>query len=233
MSRLSQQPTLTSVANDDLIPIVDVSDTSASVDGTTKIVSASTFAASMVQGYRKPHGIEIYPDATGPTSQGGSTSYANNTSFWLFYVDRPAILSELRVTCITLQSGALLRLGIYTVSDWNTTSVTGSLLVDYGTVSGATIGNKSAGGSQLLGVGWYAIATACSNHSTVRWYRAGSMHLPIHGFSWAYMANQLGWLKTGTDYSGGLPSTIPSPLVQFTAANPEGKAHPYIVLATP
>lgn len=148
---------------------------------------------------------------SGTSDYSGSTGVSSATcAIWMpFYVERSVTLDSISVSVHTASAGATARLGVYSISNPTASSLTGSLVTDFGTVSGASTGGKTATGTASLTAGWYAICVAFNSNSTVRW-KYGGMYFKPYGFNPAYVQDQIGWRETGTDHTGGLPASIPA-----------------------
>lgn len=123
-------------------------------------------------------------------------------------VTRPVVLNALMTYCWTAEAGALLRVGLYAV-DSDTLSPT-SLILDAGTLSGATTGVKTATISQAVGLE-FAVCIWASSHTSVRWSRSTVAGAGIFGD--VNVANYSGWgfkYVDAVDYSAGLPGTAPT-----------------------
>lgn len=144
----------------------------------------------------------------------GSQTAAADTSiaWWLLYFPEPTTIAAVGVYCYTLEAGSLVRLGLYHAA---ANFTVGNLIVDYGTVSGASTGAKTITGlSTVAPAGYSWLAAAQSTHTTVRWgrYQVGNQPGSPMGTDIQYGRPFMGWTATGTDYSGGLPSTNPGGL---------------------
>jgi hypothetical protein len=154
----------------------------------------------------------------GPTGaiQASSASNANRICFWLYAVQRPLTVNRIGTYCWTGEAGSLLRFGLYNVG---LTGLPTSLIADYGTVSGATAGGKTASGSTVVN-GIFALACATSNHTSVRWsVTPGSQYIFGDG---SLALNRPGFFQfeSGTDHSAGLPSAAPTVSIGDTVTGP-------------
>jgi hypothetical protein len=144
---------------------------------------------------------------------GGASNQGNRLTIQPIYIDRPCTLASLNVEVTTLESGSVCRLGLYAISGWTNTTVTStSLIVDGGTVSGTTTGVKTVSpATSIVTPGWYALAAAVGNYGTVRIippYNTFRIWSP-YGFDTG-SSNMLTCWTVTTDYSGGLPASIPT-----------------------
>ena len=178
-----------------------------------------TADSSQTTGQRWALPLIHHIDATIPATTVGSTysaasgaSHAQTLILLPLVVSTPLSLTALNVKVTTLESGATARLGMYAISNVASSGFTGSIVVDAGTVSAASTGDKSISVALTLPPGLYAFAGWCSNHTTVRYAIPGSLAgaIPMFGASPAYLSGYIGTRRTGVDYSAGLPSNIAS-----------------------
>lgn len=183
-----------------------------STEGIAWVAASKSRLASATQ-YHSPESVQ-----TAPTG-GQAAAYAQYLGLWPCYTSRRVRIDGIATWCFTQESGSTLRLGIYACSDLNLT--VGSLIADYGAVSGASTGKKEATGTTYVDAGWFFIAVWASNHSTVRWMRATSFREPPFGSQIALGRSYFAWVSSSTqDYSSGLPSTPPTLSLADTASNP-------------
>lgn len=158
-----------------------------------------------------PRGPRMVGDIASWGVTAGAVSVANTISYFSIFVPEPCTLTEVGAACVTAQASSLVRLGLYTFNGLSgVTTLDGDLVADFGTVSGASTGDKTISVSQAVERGLYLIAAAGSNHTSVRWRRPVTALSP-HGFfgeSSTAGESTAFWRNTGTDYSGGLPSTV-------------------------
>lgn len=178
-----------------------------------------TADSSQTTGQRWALPLIHHIDATIPATTVGSNysaasgaSHAQTLILLPLVVSTPLSLTALNVKVTTLESGATARLGMYAISNVASSGFTGSIVVDAGTVSAASTGDKSISVALTLPPGLYAFAGWCSNHTTVRYAIPGSLAgaIPMFGASQAYLSGYIGTRRTGVDYSAGLPSNIAS-----------------------
>ena len=96
---------------------------------------------------------------------GGATvniQVANQINYVPFFVRKKTTFTRIGVN-VTLSAGTSARLGIYNVAN----GVPTSLLLDCGTISTASTGEKEATISQSLNVGFYYLAIVCDNTPTI------------------------------------------------------------------
>ena len=152
----------------------------------------------------------------GQSAQTAAT--AQECTWWPIFLNRRVTLDAISNWCWTLEAGSTLRLGVYAAGA-NATPTT--LTADYGTVSGASTGSKSATGSTAIGPGLVFIAAWQSNHTTVRWSRSSppEQSLTIFGEN-GVAGGQFGlcWKVTGVDYSAGLPANAPALSIVYSSA---------------
>lgn len=178
--------------------------------------AATGGSSSSLPHYSKSR-TDLHSGATfryGPLTTNGTTgaaagSFAQRPFWWPFIADRTLTIATINCYCWTLEAGSTLRLGIYNCTDeWVPTT----LVADYGTVSGAATGLKTATGTSTVPAGPFVICVWPSNHAAVRWSVASSHNAsgskplghPLEG------STHGAWrLQTETaDYSAGLPSPI-------------------------
>jgi len=145
----------------------------------------------------------------GPFFVGATLNYTLTTStiFYQFtYIPRDINITSLAVNVTTASTGINLRLGIYNASGGNATS----LVLDAGTVSAATTGQKDIAVTQFLPNGWYVFAsTASGSGVAVTGISSVSNDFPFIGYSSIQTYGAIG--KSGGFTYGSLPSTAPSP----------------------
>lgn len=140
-----------------------------------------------------------------------TSSLAQQAMWWPCYTHRAVTVAALATYCGTLEAGSTMRFGIY--ANTGSDLAVGSLLADFGTVSGASTGAKEVSGSQAVSAGYFWVCNWQSNHSTVRWLRRSSASgLPpsFAGVQNAYGRHFMGYKVTAVDYSAGLPASPPS-----------------------
>lgn len=184
------------------------------VGGNGMLVHADSSQASGISWGMSP-GIKYasatyYQPGIGQGDMGSQSAATAQLMTWIpFYLDRPRTVAAIGNYCFTSEAGSTMRLGIYTCSATNFEP--DALIADYGTVSGASTGLKAATGSTVIGPGIVFIGSWPSNHTTVRWSKislGGQSALGINPatgrFYPGFVAN------AATDYSAGLPATMPS-----------------------
>lgn len=140
-----------------------------------------------------------------------TSSLAQQAMWWPCYTHRAVTVAALATYCGTLEAGSTMRFGIY--ANTGSDLAVGSLLADFGTVSGASTGAKEVSGSQAVSAGYFWVCNWQSNHSTVRWLRRSfGAGLPpsFAGVQNAYGRHFMGYKVTAVDYSAGLPASPPS-----------------------
>lgn len=140
-----------------------------------------------------------------------TSSLAQQAMWWPCYTHRDVTVAALATYCGTLEAGSTMRFGLY--ANTGSDLAVGSLLADFGTVSGASTGTKEVTGSQAVSAGWFWVCNWISNHTTVRWLRRsfGSGLPPsFAGVQNAYGRHYMGYKATSVDYSAGLPSSPPA-----------------------
>jgi hypothetical protein len=166
--------------------------------------------ASNPMGFTPAVSGRLFLPEHGPTQLGsGGDSQATKVRFWVYNVRPARTVASIRNYCWTAQAGSTLRVGLYNVDgDGRPTT----LIADYGTLSGATIGIKSVTGSTVVS-GPIALAVAASDHATVRWGRAlvtaSTVYKPYGDSSPANDRPGCYWFASA-DYSAGLPADAPS-----------------------
>lgn len=159
--------------------------------------------------------VYMVPPTFRMNSGSATASQASKMFILPIFVSRRLTVAALAVRVSTLEAGSTIRLGLYPLgADW----APGTLTVDYGTVSGASTGMKEATGSTVIDPGWYGIAAAFSNHTTIRTWSgtptAGTT--PLLGVTASTTGSAqhfIGWQESA-DYSAGLPSTTTASLIQ-------------------
>lgn len=145
----------------------------------------------------------------GPFFIGAYLNYtlSTGTIYYQFsYIPRDVNITSLAVNVTTAASGVNVRLGIYSLASGNATS----LVLDAGTVSAATTGQKDAAVSLSLPAGWYAFASTASGAGVaLTGLSANTIDFPFIGYSSVQTYGSLG--KSGGFTYGSLPSTAPSP----------------------
>lgn len=193
------------IAVDDLVEIVDVSDTTLAPTGTNKRTTSVGVARSA--------GGQWFPTPTGTyvqsLSQDMPTNFAacNGLCTWSpIYVDRTLTLAAVAVNVQTAEAGAISRLGLYECDIGAGTL--GDRVADYGTIDASTTGFKEATGSTVVTAGWYALCAAASSHTGVRYYRPNFVAPFALGVSTASVSSKYwGWLAQSVDYTAALPAT--------------------------
>lgn len=140
-----------------------------------------------------------------------TSSLAQQAMWWPCYTHRAVTVAALATYCGTLEAGSTMRFGIY--ANTGSDLAVGSLLADFGTVSGASTGAKEVSGSQAVTAGYFWVCNWISNHSTVRWLRrsfATGLPPSFAGVQNAFGRQSMGYKATAVDYSAGLPSSPPS-----------------------
>lgn len=133
-------------------------------------------------------------------------------------LNRPATVSDLSTYCSTSEAGSTLRLGLYGMDD-NLRPTT--LIADYGTVSGASTGGKTATGTTVVD-GPFMLAVWASNHTTVRWSRYSVIRELYGESSVGYGRTNYFLTATSVDYSNGFPQRLPTLSVGETVGvNPD------------
>lgn len=126
----------------------------------------------------------------------------------LVYIHTAVTVTKLAVQVMTLEAGKSIRLGIYNVA----AGVPSTLILDAGTVSGATTGTKEITGlSQLLSPGWYAFVYLSDATGTLAIYATPSNLTWPTGLTAAQFSGGSscdGW--QGTQSYGALPGTFPA-----------------------
>lgn len=140
-----------------------------------------------------------------------TSSLAQQAMWWPCYTHRDVTVAALATYCGTLEAGSTMRFGLY--ANTGSDLAVGSLLADFGTVSGASTGAKEVTGSQAVSAGWFWVCNWISNHTTVRWLRrslASGLPPSFAGVQNAYGRQYMGYKATSVDYSAGLPSSPPA-----------------------
>lgn len=140
-----------------------------------------------------------------------TSSLAQQAMWWPCYTHRAVTIAALATYCGTLEAGSTMRFGIY--ANTGTDLAVGSLVADFGTVSGASTGAKEVSGSQAISAGYFWVCNWISNHTTVRWLRrslASGLPPSFAGVQNAYGRHYMGYKATSVDYSAGLPSSPPA-----------------------
>jgi hypothetical protein len=140
-----------------------------------------------------------------------TSSLAQQAMWWPCYTHRDVTVAALATHCGTLEAGSTMRFGLY--ANTGSDLAVGSLLADFGTVSGASTGTKEVTGSQAVSAGWFWVCNWISNHTTVRWLRrsfASGLPPSFAGVQNAYGRHYMGYKATSVDYSAGLPSSPPA-----------------------
>ena len=190
----------TTVVAEDLVPVYDVS-AAANAD-----CLASDIAGLGVGSIGYANNIYYFPylmsGSNNPSIVTGNTIY-----YAPFFVRKKTTFTRIGVQ-VTLQAGTSARLGIYNAAN----GIPTSLLLDCGTISTASTGEKEATISQSLNVGFYFLAFVADNTVTVLFttnnpssssYSIGqpTRTAPTYGFSAA---------------NGSI--TLPDPATSLTAA---------------
>jgi hypothetical protein len=145
----------TTVVAEDLVPVYDVS-ASANADCLASDVAGLGVGSI---GYRND--FYYFPYLT--ISQGTVTSVVANQIYYLpFFVRKKTTFTRIGIQ-VTIFAGTSARLGIYNAAN----GVPTSLLLDCGTISTATIGEKEITISQSLNVGFYFLAFVADNAPTI------------------------------------------------------------------
>lgn len=147
----------------------------------------------------------------------GKSPAADVIEFVPFLLQRSITIDRMGIGVTTLAAGEVARIGIYTATLGSDGLAPGTLILDAGTVSVASTGDKEATVSKTLGPGWYF--TARVDESTTPRYNgiddAQAVSLPVTGDENAFAPTQNVALKTdanaGADWSNnGLPSSAPA-----------------------
>ena len=138
--------TSTTVVADDLVPVYDVS-ASSNADCLASDIAGLGVGSI---GYRTNNYYFPYLMA----SAGGTGTLSPNQIYYVaFFVRQKTTFTRIGIQ-VTTSSGTIARLGIYNAADGRPTS----LVLDCGTVSTTTTGEKEATISQSLNVGFYFLA---------------------------------------------------------------------------
>lgn len=172
---------------------------------TTKVLGEGVLDASLGSGQAQqvyaPSGRYITPPGP-PTSV---TLSDGNMRFVHQPIARPCTADIIGIECTTAGASSVVRLGIYAV-DPLTGLPSGAPILDAGTVSTASTGNKEISISQALRASTYLLV-AVQQGGTSPVLRAVSFHAPSVSFD-AAPNNFTSWQTTGV--SGALPTT-PTP----------------------
>jgi hypothetical protein len=144
-----------------------------------------------------------------PTVTAATVSGATAARWWIYRTERPLQVKNIWTWCTTGQTGATMRLGLYNV---NANMEPTTLLADYGTIDAASTGRKGASGTSTV-LGAFAVAMWCSNHTSVRFFRANSVSASGDLFGDGSFLDSPGavcWGGSGFDYSAGLPANAPT-----------------------
>ena len=181
-------------------------------DGTKWAAAATTPVLQWVSGYTYPVPVPIALRAGAPT--------ANSLECAPFYVPNPVTITAIGAEVTTGgDAGSLVRLGIY--ANDPTTNLPGSLVVDGGTASGASIGLVSVTVSKALSVGYYWGCEDSENVTTtaptLRQVAQSSPHVwGVPSTSWsAAISAQAGPTQIALEnaVSGAFPSTFSGSIV--------------------
>jgi hypothetical protein len=161
-----------------------------------------------------PHATgQLYlPPWTNPSLIGAGTRHAEDAAFIPWWIKAGRTLHSATTYCSTAEAGSTLRLGVHEMDD---NMNPGDLIVDLGTVSGASTGAKTVSDGSTVLPGQFCLTAWFSNHSTVCWFR----HT---GVAWAPLGEDVTngpaftkmficRVKLDVDYSAGLPDPGPSP----------------------
>ncbi len=223
MSRLSQQPTLTTVSSDDLIPIVDVSDTTASVDGTTKIVSVADLVG---RGHPKMGGTgRGIPTHLSVQSSSTTTAFvADRINYFPILIEGNVTINDIWCEVTTLSSGSMY-VGIYEAEVASGIVYPTSLVQDFGTVSTGSTGIKNITGlTCVLTPGYYAIAWLTQAAPTLRVISHLMLDSAVMANSGSSNVAQLVMNAYRNQAYGSLPGTFPTgpPTYNITASGGSG-----------
>jgi hypothetical protein len=146
----------TTVVANDLVPVYDVS-ASANADCLASDIAG---LGSGAIGYKTNN--YYFPYMTG--NQGGLSLLSTNRIYYVpFFVRQKTTFTRIGIQ-VTTFAGTSARLGIYNAAN----GVPTSLLLNCGTVSTASNGDKEATISQSLNVGFYFLALVCDNSPTIQ-----------------------------------------------------------------
>lgn len=155
------------------------------------------------------------PPNTGALSN--NTFAANTIYLYPIYIPNPCTLTQMSVMVNGFIAGAQIELGLYD----NNNGAPGSLVVDAGTVSAASNGQKNATGiGQALTPGWYWIACWLSAALTTTGMGANALSAVVNQGYGAITSGSTPinhYEKSLTFSAGNLPSSITSPT---TSTNP-------------
>ncbi len=146
----------TTVVAEDLVPVYDVSAT-ANADCLASDIAGLGVGAI---GYKTNN--YYFPYLIGNTG-GTATQTANRILYVPFFVRQKTTFTRIGIQ-VTAAAGTSARLGIYNAAN----GVPTSLVLDCGTVSTASLGEKEATISQSLNVGFYFLAIICDNAPTIQ-----------------------------------------------------------------
>lgn len=141
-------------------------------------------------------------------------STANIGSGWEKFASWTPCYTHKRITIDSIatyvfvgEAGSTCRFGIYNA---DSTFLPGTLLADYGTVSGATTGQKDASGSTVVNPGVFWLATWFSNHTAVR-FTSVTYTVSNTFFGDTVANNSVGQMLrlANQDYSAGFPASYP------------------------
>lgn len=142
-----------------------------------------------------------YPSSSGTRTLSADTLYAT-----IFFVGASTTFTRIGVNVTTLAGGSSIRLGIYNVADGRLSS----LVLDAGTVSSASTGEKEATISQALSPGIYALVAVSNGTPDLRTQALpGSSPWAAFVFQQASISGSAHGLSGSFTY-GTLPSTGPS-----------------------
>ena len=175
-------------------------------------VGASKSRLASATQYHSPESVQT------AASVGQAAAYAQFVGYWPCYTNRRIRIDGIATWVFTQETGSTLRVG---VAQANADLTPGTLIADYGTLSGASTGKKEATGSSYIDAGWFFLAAWASNHSTVRWMRATSFREPPFGSQIALGRSYFAWVSSATqDYSSGLPTNPPALALADSTSNP-------------
>lgn len=157
-------------------------------------------------GIRWASTASYFQPGIGQGDAGSQSAATAQTCTWIpFYIERPRTVASIGNYCFTLEAGSTMRLGLYTCLSTNFEP--DALIADYGTVSGASTGFKTATGTTVVGPGVFWVASWASNHTTVRWSKITLGGQSALGCNPATGRFYPGFSISAVDYSAGLPAT--------------------------
>jgi hypothetical protein len=196
----------TTVVAEDLVPVYDVS-ASANADCLASDIAGLGVGSI---GYANNRYYLPYLMAGAGSS---AIQTANQINYLPFFVRKRTTFNRIGITVTTL-FGTSARLGIYNAAN----GVPTSLLLDCGTVSTATTGEKEATISQTLNTGFYFLAIVCDSTPTIN-------TLTINNTSSSYAIgqpsrNSVSYAYTAANGSITLPNPAQTSLIDLSTALP-------------